>query len=142
MNGVRVVQMTAGIRNQHLDQFLPQRRKPAAAPTDSKKPELDFLHCPIVDLGIPTEEQCAPFSGSLLLQAKNQPNWFTRLVFGWEDGGLTPSLMDRVRQLISDLEARLTRGEVLYIHCWGGRGRAGWKVYSVVWKCLILFAYH
>lgn len=31
----------------------------------------------------------------------------------------------RVTGLMTDLTARLERGEILYLHCWGGRGRAG-----------------
>jgi hypothetical protein len=31
----------------------------------------------------------------------------------------------RLAALVGDLEARLARGAVLYVHCWGGRGRAG-----------------
>lgn len=31
----------------------------------------------------------------------------------------------RLCALVADLAARLQRGEKLYVHCWGGRGRAG-----------------
>ena len=31
----------------------------------------------------------------------------------------------RLAALLDDLEARMRRGEVVYLHCWGGRGRAG-----------------
>eukprot|EP00210_Caulerpa_lentillifera_P005863 g5607.t1 len=42
---------------------------------------------------------------------------------------LTPQDLDPV---LTDLETRLTGGEKLYIHCWGGRGRAG-----IVGSCLL-----
>lgn len=40
-----------------------------------------------------------------------------------EDLGV-PTL-EQLAALVDDLEARLARGESLYVHCWGGRGRAG-----------------
>jgi hypothetical protein len=42
----------------------------------------------------------------------------------------------RLTQLLEDLVARLQRGERLYIHCWGGRGRAG-----TVGSCLLAKLY-
>ena len=59
-------QITGSIRNQHLDQFLPARRQPAqegsngtngSLASTSLREVLQFLHCPIVDLSIPTTEQ-------------------------------------------------------------------------------------
>ena len=41
-----------------------------------------------------------------------------------EPSDLTPVLVD--------LEERLNEGEKLYVHCWGGRGRAG-----IVTCCLL-----
>lgn len=34
-------------------------------------------------------------------------------------------LLCRLEQLVSDIIKRIEEGEVLYLHCWGGRGRAG-----------------
>ena len=42
----------------------------------------------------------------------------------------------RVRELIGEIERRVQAGEVLYVHCWGGRGRAG-----TVGACLIAQLY-
>lgn len=42
----------------------------------------------------------------------------------------------RVRELIGDIERRVQAGEVLYVHCWGGRGRAG-----TVGACLLAQLY-
>jgi hypothetical protein len=38
--------------------------------------------------------------------------------------------------MVDDLGARLVRGESIYLHCWGGRGRAG-----TVGACLIAKLY-
>jgi alanine transaminase len=45
-----------GLRTPDLDKFLPPRRKKPAAPP-RRRIELDFVHCPVVDLGIPQDEQ-------------------------------------------------------------------------------------
>lgn len=45
-------------------------------------------------------------------------------------------LLHRLEALLEDLTARLQRGERLYIHCWGGRGRAG-----TVGACLLARLY-
>lgn len=42
----------------------------------------------------------------------------------------------RLDKLLPDLNARLVAGEPMYLHCWGGRGRAG-----VVAACLLRYAY-
>ena len=47
---------------------------------------------------------------------------------------LPPAL--RLAALLEDLAARLARGERLYVHCWGGRGRAG-----TVGACLLAGMY-
>lgn len=31
----------------------------------------------------------------------------------------------RLAALVKDLAARVEKGQTLYVHCWGGRGRAG-----------------
>ena len=80
------IQEINGLRTPELDQFLPPRRRPAKYP-QRRLISVEFMHCPIVDLGLPEEEQ--------------------------------------LRDLLEELTIRLERGEKLYIHCWGGRGRAG-----------------
>jgi protein-tyrosine phosphatase len=42
----------------------------------------------------------------------------------------------RLLGLVHDLELRVAAGECLYIHCWGGRGRAG-----TVGACLLASMY-
>jgi hypothetical protein len=75
-----------GLRNRDLDKFLPPRKRTSDY-VDRRRIEPEFLHCPIVDLGLPQEQQ----------------------------------LID----LLNELTERLKKGEKLYMHCWGGRGRAG-----------------
>ncbi|EIE21090.1 phosphatases II, partial [Coccomyxa subellipsoidea C-169] len=43
---------------------------------------------------------------------------------------------DQVRELIGEIARRVEAGEVLYVHCWGGRGRAG-----TVAACLLASLY-
>ncbi|BDA45071.1 probable cyclin-dependent kinase inhibitor 3 at C-terminar half [Coccomyxa sp. Obi] len=43
---------------------------------------------------------------------------------------------EQVRELIGEIERRVQAGEVLYVHCWGGRGRAG-----TVGACLLAQLY-
>ena len=88
------------LRNPNLDKFLPITKK-----RSSYHPvELQFLHHPIPDFGVPTAQAA--------LQS--------------------PSLTD----FLADLQRRVLEGEVLYIHCWGGRGRSG-----VVVACLLVHMY-
>ena len=47
-----------------------------------------------------------------------------------------PCAVPRLERLLVELEARLAAGEKLYIHCWGGRGRAG-----TVGSCLLARVY-
>ena len=75
-----------GLRTPDLDRYLPPRRRPSPFPS-RRRLEVDFVHRPIVDLGIPEDQKLA--------------------------------------DLLDDLTSRLACGEKLYIHCWGGRGRAG-----------------
>ena len=51
-------------------------------------------------------------------------------------GPLTTQWLCRLLELLTDLEARLARGESVYVHCWGGRGRAG-----LVAACFLQHAY-
>lgn len=43
---------------------------------------------------------------------------------------------NRVRELTGEIARRVEAGEVLYVHCWGGRGRAG-----TVGACLLASLY-
>lgn len=76
----------SSLRTPELDRYLPPRRSPPSY-VSRRRIELDFLHSPIVDLGLPGQEQ--------------------------------------LMNLVMSLSSRLSRGETLYVHCWGGRGRAG-----------------
>ena len=40
-------------------------------------------------------------------------------------GGESPACACRVRAVIGEVEAQLSQGRKVYLHCWGGRGRAG-----------------
>lgn len=31
----------------------------------------------------------------------------------------------RLEEIVADMQRRVAAGEVLYAHCWGGRGRVG-----------------
>ncbi|KAL4552917.1 hypothetical protein Ndes2526B_g02813 [Nannochloris sp. 'desiccata'] len=75
-----------GLRNRDLDKFLPPRKRTSDY-VNRRRIEPEFLHCPIVDLGIAEEDQLI--------------------------------------NLLNELTERLKIGEKLYVHCWGGRGRAG-----------------
>lgn len=86
------------LRTPELDRYLPPRRLGPSAYQLRKRIEIQFVHCPIVDLSVP------------------EP--------------------DRLRLLLADLAERLESGEQLYIHCWGGRGRAG-----TVGACLLAHLY-
>lgn len=91
------IEEIAALRTPDLDRFLPPRRRPAAW-QQRKRIELDFVHSPIVDLGVPDA--------------------------------------DKLRLLLADMAQRLENGETLYVHCWGGRGRAG-----TVGACLLAQLY-
>lgn len=113
MSGPPPMQSLHELRTPDLDKFLPPRRKgrkdeaaveaAAAAQGGVAAPygqrlETEFMHCPIVDLGLPTEQQTL--------------------------------------ELCQQLEACLRAGKVVYLHCWGGRGRAG-----TIGACLLGKAY-
>ncbi|KIY95054.1 MAP kinase phosphatase 6 [Monoraphidium neglectum] len=44
--------------------------------------------------------------------------------------------MQQLSELVSDLQRRLAAGDKVYLHCWGGRGRAG-----TVGACLLAQMY-
>ena len=120
-----------GLRNPYLDKFLPERRKqqqqqqpqqPAQSPP--APPPLQFVHEPITDLDIPTPERC-----SLTCSANIHAVVYT--LFSVSTAGRTfhataaSACCRRLAALLGELERRLRAGEVVYLHCWGGRGRAG-----------------
>lgn len=45
-------------------------------------------------------------------------------------------MMCRLRDIVDDLATRLGKGENIYLHCWGGRGRAG-----TIGACLLAAVY-
>ncbi|KAI8474515.1 MAG: MAP kinase phosphatase 6 [Monoraphidium minutum] len=94
------MEVVNGLRNPKLDQFLPQRKRAAAPEVVDyyQREEVEFAHCPIVDLGVPS--------------------------------------MQQLKEIVSDLQRRLEAGQKVYLHCWGGRGRAG-----TVGACLLAQMY-
>jgi len=46
-----------GLRTPYLDKYLPPRKKDVGS-ARRRRVELDFVHSPITDLGLPGEEQC------------------------------------------------------------------------------------
>ncbi len=58
------LQESEGLRNKYLDVYLPARRQKKQdqgpmdpLPQQSKRPPLNFIHSPIVDLGVPSQQQ-------------------------------------------------------------------------------------
>lgn len=95
-SGPPSLEVMDGLRNPYLDQFLPGRRKadrhagdPAhvAAAAERHRLTVDFGHCPIPDLGVPSVEA--------------------------------------LEGVVGEVAGRLQAGQTVYLHCWGGRGRAG-----------------
>jgi len=41
-----------------------------------------------------------------------------------------------LNEIVTNLQERLTRGDCIYLHCWGGRGRVG-----TVAACLLAAMY-
>lgn len=85
LNGPPPMEIVEGLRNPSLDKFLPPKKRRSGNPYNPIS--VQFVHCPVEDLGIPSA--------------------------------------DSLNSLLADLESRLSNGEKLYVHCWGGRGRAG-----------------
>lgn len=81
------IEEVGALRTPELDRYLPPRRRPSPYPP-RRRVAVDFVHCPIPDLGVPQDEAA-------------------------------------LTALLADLEGRLWAGEQVYLHCWGGRGRAG-----------------
>jgi len=51
------IEEVAALRTPDLDRYLPPRRRPAPW-QQRKRIELDFVHSPIVDLGLPDADRC------------------------------------------------------------------------------------
>ncbi|DBB17424.1 hypothetical protein WJX82_010099 [Trebouxia sp. C0006] len=84
-----------GLRNPHIDRFLPPKRK-----EDTRgRRQLSFVFDPIVDLNLPDKDQ--------------------------------------MLALVEQLKGFITDGQVVYMHCWGGRGRAG-----TIASCFLASCYH
>lgn len=77
----------SSLRTPELDRFLPAGRHPALY-ENRRRITPNFLHFPIEDLSLPSDERV-------------------------------------LESLLADLEKRMLDGEKIYLHCWGGRGRAG-----------------
>ena len=110
LSGPPSLEVMEGLRNPHLDAFLPPRRKADRHAKDANhmnaeaerlRIDISFAHRPLEDMEVPkttreirdiVDEEIAPF-----LTKK-----------GGQGGGKENS-----------------GGGVLYLHCWGGRGRAG-----------------
>jgi len=109
LSGPPSLEVMEGLRNPHLDAFLPPRRKAdrhaqdanhLGAEAERLRVDLGFAYRPLSDMEVPqttreirdiVDEEIAPF----LMAKKDSGNS--------EGGG----------------------GGVVYLHCWGGRGRAG-----------------
>lgn len=91
ISGPPPLQSLHELRTPDLDKFLPPKRQRRQADEDGatgQRREVEFLYNPIVDLGLPTEEQAL--------------------------------------EVVELLESQLRDPtKVVYLHCWGGRGRAG-----------------
>ncbi|KAK9857253.1 hypothetical protein WJX84_009979 [Apatococcus fuscideae] len=64
MGGPPSLQESEGLRNKYLDVYLPARRQRKGEeevldplPQQAQRPQLVFLHCPVVDLSVPTHQQ-------------------------------------------------------------------------------------
>lgn len=112
LSGPPSLEVMEGLRNPHLDAFLPPRRKAdrhakdanhVSAAAERHRVEVSFSHRPMDDMQVPAttqeirdivDEEIAPF----LIKKQKQ-----------KEGG----------------NGDEGDGGVLYLHCWGGRGRAG-----------------
>ena len=119
LSGPPSLEVMEGLRNPHLDAFLPPRRKAdrhakdashLGAEAERHRVELSFAHRPLEDMQVPkttkeirdiVDEEIAPF----LIKKSGE---------GAAGEGDTK---------MSDDDGN--GGGVLYLHCWGGRGRAG-----------------
>lgn len=98
LTGPSEVAEMEGLRNPHIDKFLPPKRKE----DKSERRQLSFVYDPIVDLNLPNEDQ--------------------------------------MLALVEQLKGFLTDGQVVYMHCWGGRGRAGTIASAFLASCYHLSA--
>lgn len=69
------IEEVAALRTPELDRYLPPRRHPAAW-TQRQRIELDFGHCPIVDLGLPEPAQLRALLGDLTARLEAGQNLY------------------------------------------------------------------
>lgn len=113
----------SALRTPDLDRFLPPRRHPAAWQS-RKRIELDFAHCPIVDLGLPDPDRCdrwADAGGAGRVEYWLLPVMGLRLY--WANCGSRACCLPShacvpcsLRLLLADLTERLDQGQNLYVH--------------------------
>lgn len=104
LSGPPSLEVMEGLRNPHLDTFLPPRRKAdrhagdashVGAEAERRRVELAFAHRPLDDMRVPET---------------------TQEIRDIVDEEIAPFLKDNGGN---------GNGGAVYIHCWGGRGRAG-----------------
>lgn len=104
-----------------VEGFLPYRGTAQSLAASLSEPpsleELGALRTPELDQFLPPRRRPAPYAG----RKRVVTNF---LHFPIEDLSL-PSAERDLKKLLEELEKRIIDGEKLYIHCWGGRGRAG-----------------
>ena len=119
LSGPPSLEVMEGLRNPHLDTFLPPRRKAdrhakdashLGAEAERRRVELSFAHRPLEDMQVPkttqeirdiVDQEIAPFLTIQREEAEGEEGGKSKS--GGGDGG----------------------NGVVYLHCWGGRGRAG-----------------
>ena len=95
-SGPPSLEVLDGLRNPYLDQFLPGRRKPDRHAGDAAHVAAAAERARVtVDFG-----HCP-------IPDLGVPN------------------LEALETVVADLTRRLKAGQVVYLHCWGGRGRAG-----------------
>lgn len=107
LSGPPSLEVMEGLRNPHLDNFLPPRRKAdrhagdashVGAEAERRRVELAFAHRPLDDMRVPET---------------------TQEIRDIVDEEIAPFLKD------NGGSGNGGNGSVVYLHCWGGRGRAG-----------------
>lgn len=69
--------------------------------------------------GLPFEDYM-PHANTAAAAIERRVQWCRHPIV---DGGITTAA--EMRAILDDIDAALHRGGVVYIHCWGGRGRTG-----------------
>ena len=107
LSGPPSLEVMEGLRNPHLDAFLPPRRKAdrhakdanhVGAEAERHRVDISFSHRPLDDMQVPST---------------------TLEIRGIVDEEIAPFLKRQKE------EGRNDGGGAVYLHCWGGRGRAG-----------------